>query len=104
MKKKYESIIKKSLDKEGVPDDETPEWTVKQFKTAKRGLDGLAELIGEEATKPLRKAGRPKSISPKRNGTLRLAGDLWEHIKASGRGYNSRVENILREAVEQGKI
>ncbi len=104
MKKKPKKIILTGLDKDGVPDSETPEWTTAKFRTAKRGIDGLSELIGEEAVKPLRKVGRPKSASPKRNGTLRLAGDLWEQIKASGRGYNSRVENVLREAVERGKI
>jgi uncharacterized protein (DUF4415 family) len=51
-----------------------------------------------------RRAGRPKSESPKQNGTLRMAADLWAKIKASGRGYNIRVENVLRQAIMEGRI
>ena len=104
MKKKYEKMILANLDIDGVPDDETPEWTEEEFRTAKRGLNGLAELIGEEVVAPLRKVGRPKVATPKRNGTLRLASDLWERIKTSGQGYNSRVEMVLWEAIDSGRI
>jgi len=51
-----------------------------------------------------RKVGRPKSEAPKQNGTLRMAADVWAKIKASGRGYNLRVEKILREALTEGRI
>jgi uncharacterized protein (DUF4415 family) len=104
MKKKYEKMILANLDIDGAPDDENPEWTSAEFRSAKRGLDGLAELIGEETVASLRKVGRQKSEAPKKNGTLRLASDLWEQIKSSGRGYNSRVETVLREAIEHGRI
>ena len=92
------------LDWEGVPDEESPEWTSAMFKKAKRGLDGLAELVGEENVAPLRKMGRPKSPSPKRNGTLRLSADVWSGIKAAGRGYNARVEAVLRDAIAKGLL
>lgn len=104
MKKKHKQIILKNLDIDGIPDDEMPEWTSAEFKSAKKGLDGLAELIGEKAVSHARKAGRPKTETPKKNGTLRLAGDLWEKIKASGRGYNGRIEVVLREAIANGRI
>ena len=45
MKKKYEKMILKNLDKDGIPDGENPEWTSAEFRSAKRGLDDLAELI-----------------------------------------------------------
>ncbi len=104
MNEKDKKLIMKNIDKEGIPDDETPEWSDVEFRTAKRGLDGLAELVGENIVCTLRKAGRPKVMNPKKNGTLRLSHDLWETIKSSGRGYNLRVENILREAILQGKL
>jgi uncharacterized protein (DUF4415 family) len=104
-KKPPKKIILHGLDKEGVPDEENPEWTEETFRNAVYGLDGLASLVGEEAVAPLRKkAGRPKSPTPKRNGTLRLTGDIWDRLKASGHGYNVRVEAVLREALEQGRI
>ncbi len=104
MKKKYEKMIIKNIDKDGSPDTETPEWTSTEFRRAKRGMKGLEQLIGKEAAQKLQKVGRPKSPSPKQNGTLRLASDIWDKIKASGRGYNSKVETILREAIEEGRI
>ena len=41
--------------------------------------------------------GRPKSASPKVRLGLRLSADLVERIRASGPGYNARVEKVLRE-------
>ncbi len=48
--------------------------------------------------------GRPPSASAKAMIAFRFAPDLLAHIKASGRGYNARVEKILREAVEEGRL
>jgi uncharacterized protein (DUF4415 family) len=45
-----------------------------------------------------RKLGRPKAETPKVHIGFRLAADIVESIKASGRGYNARVEQALREA------
>ena len=45
-----------------------------------------------------RTAGRPKSVAPKVHVGFRLAPDVVTSIKASGRGYNARVEQVLREA------
>jgi uncharacterized protein (DUF4415 family) len=95
MKKKYRGTVE---------EDNIEELPDEFFKNAKYGLDGLAEIIGEEAVAPLRKMGRPKSAAPKQNGTLRLAADVWTRIKASGRGYNGRVERALRQALEDGRI
>ena len=45
-----------------------------------------------------RKLGRPKAEAPKVHIGFRLASDVVASIKASGRGYNARVERALREA------
>ncbi|MFO0109708.1 MAG: BrnA antitoxin family protein [Alphaproteobacteria bacterium] len=104
MKKKKQFIEYEDGTRVELDDDDAPELDAAWFKTAKHGLDGLAELIGEEAVAPLRKVGRPKSPSPKRNGTLRLSAEIWDGIKASGKGYNARVEAILRAAIQEGRI
>lgn len=51
-----------------------------------------------EAVKEWRKVGRPKAASPKAHISFRLAAEVVEGIKATGRGYNARVEQALREA------
>jgi hypothetical protein len=45
-----------------------------------------------------RKIGRPKATAPKVHIGFRLATDVVASLKASGRGYNARVERALREA------
>jgi uncharacterized protein (DUF4415 family) len=51
-----------------------------------------------------RKLGRPKAEAPKVHIGFRLASDVVASIKASGRGYNARVEQALREAGFGGKV
>jgi uncharacterized protein (DUF4415 family) len=45
-----------------------------------------------------RKLGRPKAEAPKIHIGFRLASDVVASIRASGPGYNARVEQALREA------
>ena len=42
--------------------------------------------------------GRPKSEAPKVHIGFRLSADVVASIKASGRGYNARVDEALRKA------
>ncbi len=55
---------------------------------------GMVEAMAEFR----RKLGRPKTEAPKVHIGFRLASDVVASIKASGRGYNARVEQALREA------
>ncbi len=50
-----------------------------------------------------RKLGRPKATAPNVRIGFRLAPDVVAAIKASGRGYNARVEQALRAAGYGGK-
>ena len=54
--------------------------------------------IGEAMREFRRKVGRPKATAPKVHVGFRLAQDVVASIKASGRGYNARIEQVLREA------
>ncbi len=65
-------------DPDDAPDLSTPEYQAK-----------LASV-------PVRR-GRPKSVSPKVRVGFRLSADLVDKIRASGKGYNVRVEKVLRE-------
>ncbi len=48
--------------------------------------------------------GRPKAPSPKEMMSFRLPADVIESIKSSGKGYNQRVEAVLRDALTHGRI
>jgi hypothetical protein len=51
-----------------------------------------------------KKLGRPPVETPKVHIGFRLAADVVNGIKATGRGYNARVEKVLRDALAKGKL
>lgn len=64
------------------------------------------EINAEMAARmqPLRRPGRPKVEQPKVPVTMRVDADVLEAIKASGTGWQTRVNAVLREAVQRGKL
>jgi uncharacterized protein (DUF4415 family) len=52
----------------------------------------------------VKRRGRPRSVAPKQQLTLRLSPKIVADIKASGRGYNARIERVLEEALHKGKF
>lgn len=83
-------------------DDENPEWTDKDFKNSLSFSELPEEL--QKKLKKIGRRGRPVSDSPKQMIAFRFSPDLVESIKAIGKGYNVRVEKILRDAVNKGLI
>lgn len=81
-------------------DDDNPEWTDADFARARP----FAEVFPELARKLKAQGGRPKLVRPKIHVGFRLAADVVEGIKATGKGYNARVERVLRDALAQGKL
>lgn len=67
--------------------DELPEWTDEMFEKADLYLGG--KLI---------RRGRPPKDAPKKPVSLRLDPDILEHFRASGPGWQTRVNDILRQA------
>lgn len=53
-----------------------------------------------DLVKALKKPGRPVSDNPKEVVTLRLDADILEHFKADGAGYQTRINNALRELID----
>ena len=51
-----------------------------------------------------KKRGRPPVETPKVHIGFRLAADVVEGLRATGRGYNARVEKVLREAIAKGLL
>jgi uncharacterized protein (DUF4415 family) len=51
-----------------------------------------------------KKMGRPPVDAPKVHIGFRLAADVVNGIRRSGRGYNARVEKVLRDALTRGEI
>lgn len=70
-------------------DADNPEWSDAMFNNARRG------------TAAARRAGRPKSDSPKQSTTLRLDEDVIEYFKRGGRGWQTRLNQALREYIAE---
>jgi uncharacterized protein (DUF4415 family) len=84
---------KPPIDKDG----EIRELTLAEIRKMKPIREAMPELI--EAVNAYRsKGGRPRSEAPKVHIGFRLAADLVASIKATGPGYNARVEDALRAA------
>ncbi len=81
-------------------DTDNPGWTKQMFEESKPFKEAFPKLYDSWK----RSRGRPKSAAPKINTTLRLGQDIVAALKASGRGYNTKVEKILRQALEDGRI
>ncbi|NJO38422.1 MAG: hypothetical protein HC871_13480 [Rhizobiales bacterium] len=81
-------------------DDDNPEWTDADFARARP----FGEMFPEQAKKLRAMGGRPRLERPKIHVGFRLAADVVEGIKATGKGYNARVEKVLRDALAQGKL
>jgi uncharacterized protein (DUF4415 family) len=68
------------VDPDEIPDLSTPEWEERIVKVS-----------------PGR--GRPKADNPKVSTTIRLDPDLLEALKATGKGWQSRANEMLRKAI-----
>jgi uncharacterized protein (DUF4415 family) len=75
------------------PMDDNPEWTTADFAAAKTG-DAIPAHIRAAFPKT---RGRPKG-SDKQMVSLRLDKDIVERFRASGPGWQSRINEALRKA------
>ncbi len=55
---------------------------------------------GKFAKAPVHR-GRPPSANPKVSTTIRLSHDVIDYFKAEGRGWQTRIDNALREWIRE---
>lgn len=72
--------------------DEIPELTEEDFARGVWHRGGKSMPHGPR--------GRPKSNNPKRPVSLRLDPDVLAHFRRSGRGWQSRINAVLRKAAK----
>ncbi len=71
-------------------DDENPEWTDEMFAQAKPASK-FPELQGLLKSN----RGRPKVDNPKKTISIRLSNDTLAYFKATGKGWQTRIDEIL---------
>jgi uncharacterized protein (DUF4415 family) len=87
-------------------DGEVRELTEEDFRGMRPLAEvdpGMLEAVAEWRAKTARERGRPKAEEPKVHIGFRLAADVVAAVRASGPGYNARVEQALRAAGFGGK-
>jgi len=52
---------------------------------------------GERLIRPAKPGGRPKKAAPKKAVNIRLNPDVLAYFRASGRGWQSRINEALRK-------
>ncbi|WP_312813080.1 BrnA antitoxin family protein [Brevundimonas sp.] len=80
--------------KQWIDPDDAPEWTDEVFEIAefRRGDQVIRPASGTL------KRGRPKSTHPKVLVSLRLDSEVVERFRASGPGWQSRINEALKKA------
>jgi uncharacterized protein (DUF4415 family) len=80
----------------GVPDDENPEWTAAEIRTARP----FAEVFPDAAA-AIRRGRGPQKTPTKHMVSLRLDGEVLDKWRATGKGWQSRINDTLARHAPQ---
>ncbi len=79
-------------------DDDNPEWTAKDVARARPARDVLPELFSAQVAKVMLKPrGRPHAEVVKDRITIRLSPDVTAAFRASGDGWQTRIDAALKD-------
>jgi uncharacterized protein (DUF4415 family) len=65
--------------------------------------DNINEL-GDEFFKSARRIGRPVSVHPKKRVSIRLSPDVVDRLRATGKGWQTRLNKFLEMAIQKGLV
>lgn len=83
-----------------LPDDDVPELGDVFFERAQPARKAMpADFMAAARNK----VGRPRSDAPKVAVSIRLDQDVVEHFKATGGGWQSRINAALAEDIKAGR-
>jgi uncharacterized protein (DUF4415 family) len=77
-------------------EDDAPAWSDDVFKRAELRKN---DAVIRPASGTLTRRGRPKLENPKQQVTLRLDSEVVKHFRATGRGWQTRINEVLKRAV-----
>lgn len=81
---------------------DNPAWTAEDFAQARPAHDVLPDLFSpERAASLLRPRGRPKAEVNKVRVGIRLSPQVLAHFKASGNGWQTRIDAALRQYISE---
>jgi uncharacterized protein (DUF4415 family) len=85
---------------------DNPEWTLTEVQTARPASEVLPTLFGAEtANAMLKPRGRPVAAVTKEPVKLRLDADVVAALRATGDGWQTRINAMLRASLNlSGKL
>ncbi|MFM6992373.1 MAG: BrnA antitoxin family protein [Rhodoferax sp.] len=84
------------------PDTDNPTWTNKDFAKARPAHEVLPGIFSPARTESLLvPRGRPKAEITKIRVGIRLSPEVIDHFKASGDGWQTRIDAALRQFIAE---
>ncbi|QND75157.1 BrnA antitoxin family protein [Tardiphaga robiniae] len=80
--------------------DDNPEWTAADFAASRPAEELPPDILAQFKNKP----GRPRVENPKIPVKLRLDDDVVTALRATGPGWQTRVNDMLKSRIKRGKI
>ena len=81
-------------------DDDLPELDDDFFARARPAAEVMVAAFMEMARRP----GRPKADAPKEPVTIRFDAAVARHLRASGKGWQTRVNDVLARLISEGAL
>ena len=75
-------------------DEENPEWTEEMICQARPAAEVVPKIVEAQ------RRGRPVKAEKKRQLTLRLSPEVVDYFKSTGPGWQTRLDEALKEYVE----
>lgn len=72
--------------------------------TAAAQSDPDAQPLTDAQLKAMRPMGRPRLEKPKATFTMRIDQDVLTALRATGAGWQTRVNDLLKKAVAKGQV
>ena len=82
----------KGTQRYGVPDEENPEWTAEEIRTAKPFAEVHPDLAAA-----LKRGRGPQKAPTKQMVSIRLDVDVLEKFRATGKGWQGRINETLAD-------
>ncbi len=84
------------------PDADNPEWTGEEVARARPAREVLPQVFSKaRAEALLAPRGRPKAEATKVRVGIRLSPEVVAHFKASGSGWQTRIDAVLQQFIAE---
>lgn len=85
---------------------DNPEWTAETVSSARPAREVLPGLFGDAAAAEMLvpRRGRPPAVAPKQAVRLRLDPDVLAQFRATGPGWQTRINRALRQWLNEHQL